>query len=517
LDTLTLKKENPISGRLKQLFFVVFVLLLALSMGYGYLRFAEDARTTAVLPAAVLWLALLWLIDHFARRLTEKSWLSRHFTAVALAAAGVFFAVVLALANLCRYTPQCDLDAIFNGALNWLNGSLTSGQFNTTIDPVAYFYYFPNNLGGMAVLAGAFRVFGMQDAFLSACIFNSLLLTVLFLSVVFSLKELAGVRGGVDGLALVCCNLPLWFAGAFFYTDSLSLAFPTAAFYCLLRAKRAQKVPARCGWVLGAAAIFAAGGFAKITVLILAIAAGIWLLLQKDWKKALLLGVATALLTAGAQGALQAALYPSQLDPATAEIMNTPTLHWVMMGLKDDGYYNPQDYTFTRSFTSTQERDAALRQEIANRMQGFGLTHLIRHNLRKIGHDISSGTLQLSDFYDDGPMQPEWMQNLLLTGRSPANSGYEALCGGIHLCMLLLMLYGAAKQIRGCKIDFAGCLWLGYFGLMVFLSMWETDPRYTVNYTGVLMICAALGLLALPQKKAAPKKAQPEQAGAAAA
>ena len=123
--------------------------------------------------------------------------------------------------------------------------------------------------------------------------------------------------------------------------------------------------------------------------------------------------------------------------------------------------------------------------------------------LRKLGHDISSGTLQLSDFYDDGPLQPEWMQNLLITGRSTANSVYEALCGGIHLCMLLLMLYGAIQQIRGRKIAFSGCLWLGYFGLMLFLSMWETDPRYTVNYTGVLMLCAVLGLLALPQKKAA--------------
>jgi hypothetical protein len=481
----------------------VWLLLFFAAAATGMLS-ACRMQADGLLPklgCAAGYLLLAFLLKKAAERPKVRCWLEKHFKGMVLLLSVLVFGGTLFLANLCRYVPAWDLDAIYSGAQNWLGGCLTSNRWNVSSDGATYFYWFPNNLGGMAVLAGAMRLFGTADPFRSACILNCALLALFFASTALSAEELFGVGTGAACAGLLLASGPLWFAGACFYTDVLTLAFAPAGIYAFLRAERCGVRRGRLGWGIASALLFSCGGFIKVTVLIVPIALILSLAVRRQVRSALLFAAAAVLFPALFYAGLNAALYPAQLDPAQARRDNTPVWHFFMMGLRGDGGYNPEDYELTRSFSDPVQRNAALRAEIGQRLRQLGLSGLLRHAVRKLGIDMGSGTWQLSDFYDDTPQQPEWMRSLLLPGGA-ANSAYTDAADGLHLCLLALALVGAAARLRSREETSADALFLAYLGLLCFLLLWETNPRYTVNATGILMLCACCGASAAFEKRA---------------
>lgn len=173
--------------------------------------------------------------------------------------------------------------------------------------------------------------------------------------------------------------------------------------------------------------------------------------------------------------------------------MNTPILHWIAMGLRADGYYNGEDYNFTRSFADARDAKLALEELIEQRIRDRGLRGFMEHIARKMGICLSDGTLMLSDYYDDYPVSPNWLQDLLL----PGGGGYHvwrAVCGGVHMAQLILALAGCIRQLRRGGNGLIGAAYVALFGLLLFLSMWETSKRYWINFLPLLVLCAADGV-----------------------
>ena len=85
-----------------------------------------------------------------------------------MVASVIYFAVALLLAARLRFEPSYDLEAIYRGGLDWaLKGDLTHTR-TPTFDARTYFYYYPNNLGGAAILAVFFSIvhwLGFEDYF----------------------------------------------------------------------------------------------------------------------------------------------------------------------------------------------------------------------------------------------------------------------------------------------------------------------------------------------------------------
>lgn len=261
-----------------------------------------------------------------------------------------------------RYVPAFDLDAIYGGAVEWTQ----TGAFPGYDD---YFYWFPNNLGGLCLLHGVFELFGstIKDYFfLAACANEALILSTIAV-ISLSARKLWGSVAGVAALVLCFCMPPFLFMTNAFYTDSLSMFFPVCIFYLSLLIDEKKGKIQYVYYFLSAIAV-AFGSFIKATVLIMAVAVSISFLLRKQWKKCLIcigcIGMASVLLSMISRGVI----YGKYLDPVIAEQRNTPYYHWIMMGLKGDGGYNPQDYDFTRSFETTGQRNEALKDEIVKRV-----------------------------------------------------------------------------------------------------------------------------------------------------
>lgn len=419
--------------------------------------------------------------------------LEKYFPVIAGGYLVVLFLVQLGLGNLLRFTPAWDLNSVYSGAISWVEqGNIASQQ--------EYFYYFPNNIGLLAVFrvifGAAHALFGNStDYFMAGVIAASISLTVLRFSVIWICKKKMGVTYAIVAMVLMLFCLPLYFGGAVFYTDIMSMSAPALFYLLYLYSKDAVSWKGRIGWYVAMALVAAVGMEIKFTVAILVIAVLVEMLLKDDWRHFLVMAGVQILVIAGVFAAVNHMVYPSLLDRQQAEKQNTPYLHWVMMGAKGEGYYNPEDYEFTRSFDDPDARDQAIMEEVKKRYCELGVQGVMNLWKAKTTKDFGDGTYALSDFLDDSPVNETGLHKWILYDGENYQS-YQTICMGVHVLIFLLMLAGIVESLcrRGTVAGEHLAIWLAFFGLWLFLMFWETSGRYFSNYLPVMLIGAVMGL-----------------------
>lgn len=482
---------KALPDRLARIFYVIGGLLfLLLLIGVTAASPWLSAPALALLPFAG-WLALLIAVVRLAR--ARAAWLEGQWRWLFIAFLLAMLGVLAAFGFLLRTDPAFDFEAVFRGAETWLKtGSL--GEY------ADYFYYFPNNLGAALLLREVFRaasLIGVRDFYAVGTAFNCLLLTAAAGLTVCTARKLWGDEKAALTLFLWAGALPLYFFAPIFYTDALSLVFPIFLYYGWLKARESEVWPRRVGWLLAAGAACGLGMSIKATVAVAAVAVLI------EW---LLFGPRLRLLAGIAAGAVAAALVycgigaipylDGTLDRQRAARQNTPLVHWIMMGLKGNGGYNAEDYAFTRSFADPDERIAADKQVIRERLAEYGFGGYLAFLYQKGVVTLGDGTYQVESFLDDNPCYQTPLHAAAI-GTGPANRVFSLVCQGFHLLLLFLYAFGClwdglrrAPEERGFRQLVPR---LSVFGLLLFLLMWETSPRYLVNFLPLLFLGAAQG------------------------
>lgn len=490
---------------------LALITLCVLRCGYRSLFHAGS-----YLPLA-LYAALLYGLYRLTR--TYAAVLSRRFAAIVGVSALVFLAGQLLFAARLRFIPSWDVSAIFDGAISWATrGSLTDLVSDTT-DGSTYFYYFPNNLGGAAVLAVLFKLcslVGATDYFWDATVFNALLIAATFATVALAGRRMATLATGEDGGAwgvffggVFLLYPPFWFGAAVIYTDFLSILFPVLALWLYYEAlsasgKRRYLLYALAGLSIGL------GSLIRATVAIVLIAVALCLLLDRKWLDA---AAFTALATAGVllfQLLLNLAVYPSQLDWEKKEVMATPTTHWVMMSIYPggDGGVTGSDYAFTRSFDDPHERDAAIAREIRARLEAMGPKGVRELAGRKLQVTFGDGALMLHDILDDRPQTPGTLHDFLLSD-GPQHESYQTLCDAIFLTWLALAVVlcfcGILKPLpAACYAPVVSMV-----GFALFYLAWETRGRYVTSFAPLILLSAMAGFLQLAQRVRVTRRVPP--------
>lgn len=182
---------------------------------------------------------------------------------------------------------------------------------------------------------------------------------------------------------------------------------------------------------------------------------------------------------------------PNKKFFALTGISIVPVLHWVMMGLKGNGGYNPEDYNFTYSFTDPDERSEAIQEEIQNRIAGMGANGLLKHLTLKAGICFGDGTFGLSEFLDDTPAEESRLSSyLLFSGEN--YSAYQHLTTGVFWAILIFMICSGLIECFDSRSATASYMAprLAVFGLLLFLVFWEARSRYIINFIPFIYLSA---------------------------
>lgn len=480
------------SAHLRRAFFVVFVVSFLWIFYNAVFKSTQDFN-----PLLSLFLMSVFIMLFFGAYylLKQVNLTARTGNLILLVFVIVTGTIQIIVGLQLRYTPAFDLDAIFGGGRDWaLNGNFNNYQ--------NYFGMFSNNLGGLFLYRCLFslgRFFRINDFYALALIYNTIMLQVMVYAVFDAARHLSGLRAAILSLVMFGCFLPFYMMGAVFYTDLLSAPFVALCINLFIRARKEGRLKQKTIYYFLLGTFTAIGAVIKFTVIIIAIAAFIDLLLNIRWdKKRLARRIFNTFAIPAASVFILVSLlfvfYGYMNTQQNAEYVfkqRIPVTHWIMMGLNGSGYYTPVDYDFTMGLPDLATRKEEIPKVIRERIRERGLSGMFKLYTEKSAANFGNGTYKLSDFLDDSPVNETSLHDLVLYSGEHYDA-YKHIAQGAYLAFFVLMLIGGALSIARPRTFIAP--WLAMFGLMLFLIIWETNSRYSQNFMPVLILCAVIGV-----------------------
>lgn len=451
----------------------------------------ERNRPVLALALALCVPALVGLM-----RRADAPFFARHEKAVLACAAAFYFVVQLAMGAALRHTPFTDAEQCFTAAQLLVD----TGTYGKTYRYWEYFTRCPHNLGLVYLLAGMFRLCGAlswHDRYMQAVLLGTLLFVPGLLAAARILRRLGGVRAQTRLLLLFGTCLPLLYATAELYTDAFSLSFPAMSIYCALRV-REERTPWRAAlWMAAFAAVSFVGIQIRQTSAVAVIACGIWLLLScPPGRFCGALALTLCVLVAG--GAAVNRQNERHLTGEAIRQRKLPVLHYIAMGLPvqpDEGYgqYGYGGWlVFSTSFDDPAERDAALLQEVIDRIYYLRYPNRLLHMMsRKNLSTFGDGSFGLSALIEADEKEPDNALKQVVFSQGRYNRVYVHLCTGLFLAQMVLACAACVQALR--RRDTRGApVFIALLGIFLFLCMWETQPRYFFQYEPLLLCACAL-------------------------
>lgn len=487
---------KTISSRITQWLHIGFSVLFVISFALVVLNIIFNKgvygyNTLILLGLTAVFLAIFVLAAIGLER--KQQFFERHYRWIAVGCGVFLFLIQMLLMPMLRYDPTYDLEAIYKGAIEWVEQGTFTGYTSET-SHADYFYIFPNNLGGMALLALFFKLanlIGIRDYFVVASVVNGILSVLSMLLASSICKRLFGVTGGMTALLLFLCSPPFYLIAPVFYTDALSLVFPLASFWAILQAEDSSRISRKIGWYLAAALGCLVGALIKMTVLILPIAAAGYFLLKRKWREIAVFAAAMVIVLSLGFAGFNAHMYSAHLDREKADQMNTPIEYWIACAFQGDGGYHNATFWEQRREADPVARKELLQEKIRTAVDELGLSGVYDLFERKSARAFGDGTYALSDFLDDRPEQEDGFLQQTVRYNGEHYGIYRTLSTAVFLAILILMLLSVRFKERDGKLLIPQ---LCVFGILLFLLFWEVNSRYITTFIPLIFICAVGGI-----------------------
>lgn len=477
-----------------------FWLMFFLCFGWiwlGTVRHWQYNGRAALLAGIVLGAAAVWVLfklGAWVDGLTERQWhllkgIGLALSAAALAAAGLITAQVLIM----------DLDVVWQSLPDFLD-SVFLERYNV------YYLECNNNLGLALLLAGFFRVLapfgiapGTPAGMAAAILLNCLALWLTVVLILRAARLLTGRRAGeFCALGLCLIYLPFYLWAPVFYSDTLVMPFLMGTLVLFLQFRKADSVRTRLA-LAAAMGVLTFFGFAvKGSLAVLLVALPIQLFLEQVGglraaaRTAAVLLITFVLVFAG----YRTWQHHAVLDYTEYETYGFPIELWFTYGSHGVGDYDPEDFDACIRMPTLTQRREVLTQRLRQNYSSYTLPELARFMTRKAVVTWGDGKFD-ADQFTATPQRANWSARFLLRGQ-PGYMPMTYVCQALHNLLLGLVVFsGLLPLLRGDRPGGLAPVQLTLFGVMLFLSLWETKARYALHVAPCLVLCGAVMLTTL--------------------
>ncbi len=488
----------------------IFLLCLLISLVNLFVSPSEYRRILPVYGAVVLlWTAVFCAVFFLCAYLFRRfSVLGRLF--------GVHWRLILGIVTACLFLFQLWYAKQTYTEIGW-DCSTVVLSASPQGDPY-YFLTYPNNiLIGFLFRAAnkAAEVFEISNVWAVCIGVNLLFLDAGIVFGALCCKKLLPLRGYYLAFGLLIAVVGLSPYLTVPYSDTMALPFPIAIFYFLLLYREQTTLGKRLVLALLLGMTTLAGYLMKPTVVLVWIAWGIWLLLQKHRRpekravvRALCVILAFVLGLGMVQGAQKLAKQTVLGEYNREELFyenEIPMTHFFMMGLHDEGglfgaYYG-EDADTTRAIAGKREKMGYHLSVIRQRLADYGVFGFLKHLYQKYVWITTDGTFFYGGeghFHRDIPKEETGLRGLLQNFTYCETPFYQQVYGqylhALWAFLLLGNLWFAVSSFRRRGMGMEFVMQLSLFGLFLFLMLFEARSRYLFLYLPFFILLASQGL-----------------------
>nr|WP_317401990.1 hypothetical protein [uncultured Gemmiger sp.] len=363
----------------------------------------------------------------------------------------------------------------------------------------AYYIICNNNLGLALVLVLWFRLAGLfgimpdtQGGIYAGIVLNVLAITVSVALVCLLARRILKRNSGVALAFLLCVGfLPFVLWSPCFYSDTLCLPFALLVLLGWTHYRSATHTLVRLGWLTFMAAAAFTGYAIKGSVAVVLVAVIIQLFLERKVRQALA-GTAALLLVFGMLLTGYRVWQRSFLDFSVEDAVGLPIELWFAYGSGGDGNYNDEVCQTAKSLATMDQRRQMLRQHIAAQYAARTPVGQADFLTRKAVITWGNGLYDAQEFLAT-PLNVNWTHRFILEGQ-PGYMPMVYYCQSYLYFVMVLILLGTLSAARCAVPGPLTMARVSVFGLMLFLSFWETKARYAFQFTPLLLLLAAAAL-----------------------
>ena len=486
-DAVSKKNNEPVVRGLLTVFYAVisflylFIIFVSVRQPLDYLSSAQMGI------ASVIFAGVLFLFIRLSAKIPKLSgWV---YTAFLCAFGAAILCICLLRGNWYLYAG--DYEAVYISAMDVAEGREVSFPF--------YFMTYGNNTVPMYFLAGIMKIcrtLGINEFYILLALSIGTVLSAAW-AMGYLLAECGAEKYRLPSLAFMALCLPIYSFSNTFYTDTMSFGLGIVIIALLVHACKKKKA----GYAIAAfAGILTVWGFNwKITCIIPLIAA-LFLLLIGDIRKNVLRNKKYILVYAVSVLAVQIILLivlNSFSLYSESKVRSNPVTAWIAMGMMNDGSY-AQNVEFSDTVNlEFDTKEAKNEYAVAHIKEHLGEAFSISHIVAKTRNNYASGTFSARD-YTTPDAHGSLMYNLL----NPGGSHYWRACQYCYVyifavyivifCTAVYVLIGLIKKKETPVMKIVS--WprilsdISFFGLFLFLMLWESNNRQLYNSLPVIIL-----------------------------
>ena len=396
----------------------------------------------------------------------------------------VTFVLRLWIAFDMQLVPILDLEEIYNRAIELAeNGRLVYSE------QLGYVF---NNVPLMMFLSYFFKlakILGITNYYLVGGVVNACMIQ-LAIYFTYRLAEITLDRKQAYFILLFCMLNPvLYVYVSYYYTDTICIPFLMGGLYFFFKGKGGGIKGFIYEGISGVCLLI--GGTIRATVLIAGVAIIIYTVVSSKkvkWKKSMM-----EILIAGfafiAAGELFQVIYEKQI-PAEVQQGALPATHFIMMGTHNDGEFSEEDFVYTISFPTKEEKASAAMQKIKENLRELGPRGFLRLQENKLIGVWAIGTKGYRQY-----MKETVKDSFLFPWLAGGKSGwFQQYCQFYNFLLFALLLVQTVCMWNVDKWNICHCCMIVLVGVGLLYIFWENHQRHTICFMLILGILSSHSL-----------------------
>lgn len=476
--------------KLKNIFYKIILIILAVFVAYVcYCSVFKIYGTQEELKPIIIIIGTIFMIIGLicVKRIIDKID-DKKINIIAIILSIVFFILMSLIGNIYSSIPTYDLSSVITEAYNMIeNGGKinTSGYLAmaTNQTPITILIYIIFKIASIIGLSGN-AIMGF------ATVINSLFIAITAYFSYLSVKKMKNSKAGLITLLFFVINPIFYLYSSYFYTDTMCMPFTAISMYLMICVIKTSELKRKVIYSVVAGLVLSIGFEIRVVLGILIVGFILGQILNKEPIKNKVITIICIIL-GFMFGVGMFSIFSKQFGVIENNNKELPITHYLMLGLnsESDGRWNLQDFNYTTSRDTHEEKVDANIQEIGNRLKKYGISGYLDLLINKLEVNWSNGDYDYLSKLNNVVKEKKRGYEYVEGNKILFILYYLQICKVVLFVLFLVSIIAEIRRNTNFKY-----IYISIFGMFIFYLFWEVLSRYSLTCLPWIIMLIYIGI-----------------------